>query len=100
MAVTAGRVGAAIRDEFPIFAHTTYLNSCSQGALSHRVRAAYEEYVDGWDANGAEWAAGVKSTDTTVKATATPAATPASQPARVRLLVTCCVIKNLLWALL
>ena len=48
-------VGAAIRDEFPIFEHTTYLNSCSQGALSHRVRGAYGEYLDGWDANGAEW---------------------------------------------
>jgi len=55
VAVTAGKVGAAIRDEFPILAHTTYLNSCSQGALSHRVRAAYEEYLDGWDENGAEW---------------------------------------------
>ena len=55
MAVTAGKVGAAIRGEFPILAHTTYLNSCSQGALSHRVRAAYEEYLDGWDAHGAEW---------------------------------------------
>jgi selenocysteine lyase/cysteine desulfurase len=51
----ANRVGDAIRDEFPIFEHTTYLNSCSQGALSHRVRAAYEEYLAGWDANGAEW---------------------------------------------
>jgi selenocysteine lyase/cysteine desulfurase len=51
----AARVGAAVRGEFPIFEHTTYLNSCSQGALSHRVRAAYEEYLDGWDANGAEW---------------------------------------------
>src|SRR5919198_4539215 len=60
MAVTAGKVGAAIRDEFPILAHTTYLNSCSQGALSQRVRAAYEEYVDGWDANGAEWAVWVE----------------------------------------
>jgi selenocysteine lyase/cysteine desulfurase len=48
-------VGDAVRDEFPIFAHTTYLNSCSQGALSHRVRAAYEEYLAGWDENGAEW---------------------------------------------
>src|SRR5713226_1681414 len=48
-------VGAAIRSEFPIFEHTTYLNSCSQGALSVRVRRAYEEYLDGWDANGAEW---------------------------------------------
>jgi selenocysteine lyase/cysteine desulfurase len=49
------RVGAAIRGEFPIFEHTVYLNSCSQGALSHRVRAAYEEYLAGWDENGAEW---------------------------------------------
>src|SRR5436190_4505324 len=49
-------VGAAIRGEFPIFEHTTYLNSCSQGALSARVRKAYEEYLDGWDERGAEWA--------------------------------------------
>lgn len=42
-------------DEFPILADTTYFNSCSQGALSQSVRAAYEEYLDGWDANGAEW---------------------------------------------
>jgi selenocysteine lyase/cysteine desulfurase len=48
-------VGEAVRGEFPIFEHTTYLNSCSQGALSHRVRAAYEEYLAGWDENGAEW---------------------------------------------
>jgi selenocysteine lyase/cysteine desulfurase len=48
-------VGAAIRGEFPIFEHTTYLNSCSQGALSTRVRRAYEEYLDGWDEHGAEW---------------------------------------------
>lgn len=48
-------VGHAVRGEFPILAHTTYLNSCSQGALSHRVRAAYEEYLEGWDENGAEW---------------------------------------------
>jgi selenocysteine lyase/cysteine desulfurase len=49
------RVGAAIRGEFPIFERATYLNSCSQGALSHRVRRAYAEYLDGWDAHGAEW---------------------------------------------
>jgi selenocysteine lyase/cysteine desulfurase len=55
MAVLAGKLGAGIRGEFPILAHTTYLNSCSQGALSHRVRAAYEEYLDGWDERGAEW---------------------------------------------
>ena len=48
-------VGQAIRDEFPIFEHTVYANSCSQGALSNRVRAAAEEWLEGWDANGAEW---------------------------------------------
>ena len=42
-------------EEFPILASATYLNACSQGALSHRVRAAYEEYLTGWDTNGAEW---------------------------------------------
>src|SRR4029079_3841146 len=55
MAVASSKLGTGIRSEFPIFAHTTYLNSCSQGALSHRVRAAYEEYLAGWDENGAEW---------------------------------------------
>lgn len=66
MSVTrqAGRVGAAIRDEFPILARTAYLNACSQGALSHRVRAAYEEYLDGWDANGAEWGHWVERAET------------------------------------
>jgi selenocysteine lyase/cysteine desulfurase len=48
-------VGARIRAEFPIFETATYLNSCSQGALSHRVRDAVEEWLSGWDANGAEW---------------------------------------------
>ncbi len=48
-------VGHAIRSEFPIFEHAVYLNSCSQGALSHRVRAAVEEWLGGWDSNGAEW---------------------------------------------
>jgi len=55
MAIETSKVGAGVRGEFPIFEHTTYANSCSQGALSRRVRAAYEEYLDGWDANGAEW---------------------------------------------
>ncbi len=56
MAARADRgLGAAVRGEFPIFSHTTYLNSCSQGALSTRVRRAYEEYLDGWDEHGAAW---------------------------------------------
>jgi selenocysteine lyase/cysteine desulfurase len=48
-------VGAAVRGRFPIFEHTTYANSCSQGALSRDVREAYEEYLAGWDEHGAEW---------------------------------------------
>ena len=52
---SSSRVGAGIRAEFPIFETATYLNSCSQGALSHRVRDAVEEWLSGWDANGAEW---------------------------------------------
>ena len=54
-ATLPSRVGAAIRDEFPIFETATYLNSCSQGALSHTVRAAVEDWLSGWDRNGAEW---------------------------------------------
>ncbi|MGH7536818.1 MAG: aminotransferase class V-fold PLP-dependent enzyme [Gemmatimonadales bacterium] len=41
------------RAEFPIFRHTTYLNSCSLGALSVRSRARVNEYLDLWDARGA-----------------------------------------------
>jgi selenocysteine lyase/cysteine desulfurase len=47
--------GLSARAEFPIFEHTTYANSCSQGALANRVRAAAEEWLAGWDENGAEW---------------------------------------------
>jgi selenocysteine lyase/cysteine desulfurase len=48
-------VGEAIRGRFPVFREKVYVNSCSQGALSDAVRAAYEEYLDGWDRHGAEW---------------------------------------------
>lgn len=57
-------IGAGVRAEFPILEHTTYLNSCSQGALSHRVREAYAEYLEGWDANGAEWEHWVERAET------------------------------------
>jgi selenocysteine lyase/cysteine desulfurase len=49
------RIGSAIRGEFPIFESATYFNSCSQGALSLRVRDAVQEWLAGWDENGAEW---------------------------------------------
>jgi selenocysteine lyase/cysteine desulfurase len=48
-------VGEAIRGEFPIFEHAVYANSCSQGALATRVRSAVEDWIAGWDENGAEW---------------------------------------------
>jgi selenocysteine lyase/cysteine desulfurase len=47
--------GESVRSRFPIFEHTVYANSCSQGALSADVRKAYGEYLDGWDEHGAEW---------------------------------------------
>src|SRR6266567_1388855 len=34
-------LGEGIRHRFPVFEHRTYLNSCSQGALSDAVRRAY-----------------------------------------------------------
>jgi selenocysteine lyase/cysteine desulfurase len=55
LAARAGAVGGAVRARFPIFEHTTYANSCSQGALSTDVRQAYDEYLDGWNVHGAEW---------------------------------------------
>lgn len=45
----------SIREQFPIFEHTTYLSSCSHGALSLQVRQAYENYLDDRDRYGANW---------------------------------------------
>lgn len=44
---------AELRAQFPIFRHTTYLNSCSLGALSDRTRAALGSYLDEWERQGA-----------------------------------------------
>jgi selenocysteine lyase/cysteine desulfurase len=44
-----------IRNRFPILARRLYVNSCSQGALSDSVRAAYEQYLEDWDEKGAPW---------------------------------------------
>ena len=54
---------AACRARFPIFERLVYLNSCSQGALSDAVRAAYEDYLDGWDERGAPWDYWVERTE-------------------------------------
>lgn len=42
-----------LRDEFPVFRHAIYLNSCSLGALSSRSRARVNEYLDLWERRGA-----------------------------------------------
>ncbi len=41
------------RDEFPVFGRRRYLNTCSLGALSRRVRAAQERFLDEWEEAGA-----------------------------------------------
>lgn len=42
------------RDEFPILARKTYLNSCSLGALSDRAMAGMARYQDLWNEYGAQ----------------------------------------------
>jgi selenocysteine lyase/cysteine desulfurase len=42
----------------------TYVNSCSQGALSDSVRAAYLDYLEGWDERGAPWEYWVERAET------------------------------------
>ncbi|MDX6453886.1 MAG: hypothetical protein QOH16_3935 [Gaiellaceae bacterium] len=53
----------ACRARFPIFERLVYINSCSQGALSDSVRAAYDEYLTGWDERGAPWDYWVERTE-------------------------------------
>ena len=55
---------AEFRGHFPIFAERVHLNSCSQGALSHEVRDAYQTFLDGWDHYGAQWDAWVERNET------------------------------------
>jgi selenocysteine lyase/cysteine desulfurase len=61
LAVSAGV--SACRERFPIFERLVYINSCSQGALSDSVRAAYDEYLTGWDERGAPWDYWVERTE-------------------------------------
>jgi selenocysteine lyase/cysteine desulfurase len=45
----------SLRERFPIFQKKTYLNSCSQGALSLDVQQAYQQYLCDWDEQGSPW---------------------------------------------
>jgi len=55
MAVETASVAERCRHRFPIFKERVYINSCSQGALSDSVRAAYGQYLHDWDERGAPW---------------------------------------------
>jgi len=44
-----------IRAQFPVFANKTYINSCSYGALSLRVQAAFQEYLEVRAQEGSRW---------------------------------------------
>ena len=43
------------RSRFPIFENKVFLNSCSKGALSDSVEAAYGAYLDSWKFEGSPW---------------------------------------------
>jgi len=53
--VDVNALPARIRHRFPVFDRRVYINSCSQGALSDSVRAAYGRYLADWDEHGAPW---------------------------------------------
>jgi selenocysteine lyase/cysteine desulfurase len=44
-----------IRSRFRIFEHKIYMNSCSQGALSDAVEAAFQEHLKSWHEGGSPW---------------------------------------------
>ena len=64
MAVETQTVAERCRHRFPIFERLVYANSCSQGALSDAVRAAYDAYLTGWDERGAPWDYWVERSET------------------------------------
>ena len=48
-------LAAQYRSEFPIFEKLTYINSCSQGALSKSVKAAFTTYLSTLEEQGSAW---------------------------------------------
>jgi len=46
---------SAFRNRFPILEKKTYLNSCSQGALSREVEAATGTWLESWHEEGSPW---------------------------------------------
>lgn len=54
----------SFRERFPILERKTYLNSCSQGALSRDVADAYRAYLSDWEEMGAPWELWVERAET------------------------------------
>jgi selenocysteine lyase/cysteine desulfurase len=46
---------ALIRQDFPLFASKTYLNSCSYGVLCHAVEKAFNDYLQTRHREGSHW---------------------------------------------
>ena len=44
-----------LRQQFPIFGHKVFINSCSKGALAQPVRQAYLQYLADWECLGSPW---------------------------------------------
>lgn len=59
MTTTAADV-SAIRNRFPIFRNSIYLNSCSQGALCDSVEQSMERLLEMWRYQGSPWDAWVE----------------------------------------
>ena len=52
--LTEGQV-REIRSQFKIFQSKTYLNTCSQGALSGAVESGFDDYIASWHEQGSPW---------------------------------------------
>ena len=55
----------ALRERFPIFQKKTYLNSCSQGALSLDGQQAYAQFLRDWEELGSPWELWVEKLEAT-----------------------------------
>ncbi len=58
----------ALRERFPIFQKKSYLNSCSQGALSIDGQLAYAHYLRDWEEQGSPWELWVEKLEATRQA--------------------------------
>jgi selenocysteine lyase/cysteine desulfurase len=63
-AVSTRGLPERVRHRFPILERLVYVNSCSQGALSDAVQAAYADYLRDWNDKGAPWEYWVERAET------------------------------------